>query len=353
VLSCASQERYGMIRSKTPSSAAWRLDTMPATIVVTQEERPALLFALARAGAFYAQGTAEQRESAASLRQMLAGLEDTPEATVEVELLTQDAYLLGIRLFFCEIELEEYWLDAIAPASGGVPAGQPDGAIDAAVRRYFADVAAANADYSFDPVRGLFTDLGMKLDAAVTEASPRARAIYNSDREEMSDKATELQERNARLRAAAAGGDEEPEHVTAAVATVPAPAALDWGVDVPTGLAPDDIPRDSFRSLTVGSVHLFVTNYGGVLGAVGASCPHQQTALLKGRLTGTVMECPRHGAQFDLRDGRQLCPPFCEQWMQRSGMAGKILSALIPDKKGGDLPRYPLHVEDGEIVLRI
>jgi len=327
---------------------------MPATIVVTQEERPALNFALARVSAFYQQGTAEQRESAASLRQMLEGLEETPEATVEMDFLIQDAYLLGIRLFYCEIELEEYWLDASARATGGTAVTEPDEVLGAAVGRYFPDLAAAPVGYAFDRVRGLFADLGLKLDAAVTASSPRARALYNADREEMSDKAVEIREQNALLRAAAQNAAaERNDAAPAAVATMAARTAFDWGVDVPTGLSPDDIPLDSFRSLTVGSVHLFVTNYGGRLGAVGASCPHQQTALLKGRLTGTVMECPRHGAQFDLRDGRQLCPPFCEQWMQRSGVAGRLMAAVIPDKKGGDLPLYPLRVEGGEIVLRI
>jgi len=329
---------------------------MPATIVVTQEERPALAFALTRVSAFYQQGTAEQRESAASLQQMLQGLDETPEATVEMDFLAQDAYLLGIRLFYCGIELEQHWLDASARATGGTAAAEPDEALDAAVRRYFPDLAAAPEGYQFDRIRGLFADLGLKLDAAVTASSPRARAIYNGDREEMSDKAIEIQERNALLRAPVRESAAETSAAPAVAVAVAAPAvgtAFDWGVDVPTGLSPDDIPLDSFRSLTVGSVHLFVTNYGGRLGAVGASCPHQHTALLKGRLTGTVMECPRHGAQFDLRDGRQLCPPFCEQWMQRSGLAGRLMAAVIPDKKGGDLPQYPLRVQDGEIVLRI
>jgi nitrite reductase/ring-hydroxylating ferredoxin subunit len=326
---------------------------MPATIVVTQEERAALAFALARSSAFYQHGTAEQRESAASLMQTLSGLQDTPEATVEVEFLTQDAYLVGIRLFYCEVELEQYWLDAVARAKGETPAGDTDESLDSAVHRYFPDLVASPANYSFDRTRGLFTDLGLKLNTAVTNSSPRARAMYNADREEMSNKAIEIRERNAGLRSELPETGSEEHAAAIAVAEAPSPQALDWGVDVPTGLSPDDIPIGSFRPLTVGSVHLFVTNFGGQLGAVGASCPHQQTALLKGRLTGTVMECPRHGAQFDLRDGRQLCPPFCEDWMRRSGMTGRLLAALIPDKKGGDLPQYPVHITKGEIVLRI
>lgn len=330
---------------------------MPLTVLVTPEERPAFAFALARVSGFYAKGTAEQRESATSLAQTLQGLEDTPPGAVEMELLTQDAFLLGIRLFYTSVELEEYWLDACARLNGRPTVVAADPELDAAVQRYFPQVAADPLGANFDSIRGLFTDLGLKLNRAITEAAPRARAIYNADREEMSDKAVQIREHNARLRAMTAA--QVAAGSTAATAVAERPAAIDrsidrsWGVDVPTSLTPDDIPLDSFRAMTIGSVRLFITNYGGQLAAIGASCTHQQTGLARGRLTGTLIECPRHGAQFDLRNGTQVCPPFCQTWMERSGMVGRILALLIPDKRGGDLPRFPLRVEDGEIVLRI
>src|SRR5207247_9355136 len=91
---------------------------MPSAIVVVSRERPVLGFALQRVITFYSSGTREQRESAASLSQMLAGLEAAPEGAVEVEFLAQDAYLLGIRLFYASVELENYWLAARERALG-------------------------------------------------------------------------------------------------------------------------------------------------------------------------------------------------------------------------------------------
>jgi nitrite reductase/ring-hydroxylating ferredoxin subunit len=338
---------------------------MPETMVVAAVERPALGFALQRAVSFYGRGTAEQREVAASLAQMLAGLEATPPGAVEMEFLTQDAFLLGIRMFYTSVELEEYWLDARERLEGR-ETEPPDPELEQAVGHFFPELLEDPAKWDFEPVRGIFSDLEAKLDRLVTALAPRARGMYNHDREEMSDKAVELREENARRRAAALSPvAAEPAAVAAPAApSASQPAAAEsapppefvqpgWGVEFSTGLSPDDIPLTSFRVLNVGSVKVIISNYGGQLAAVDGMCSHQHAALAKGHVEGTTVECPRHGATFDLRTGKEICPPFCPKWMDRHGVVGKLLAAATPDKKGGDLPRYPLRVENGEIVLRV
>jgi len=327
---------------------------MPSPIVVSSRERPVLGFALQRVVTFYSSGTREQRDTAASLSQMLAGLETAPEGGVEVEFLAQDAYLLGIRLFYTSVELEELWLDACEQAKGH-EVEPPDPDLKEAVSKYFPDLIAGPLDWNFDQIRGLFTDLGFKLDRSVTELEPRARAMYNSDREEMSNKAIAVREANLRQRQSQTGG-------TVAIATPDPPVATavrpdlvspGWGVEFSTGLSQDDIPLNSFRVLMVGSVRVLITRYGGELGAIDGTCTHQQANLTKGHVDGTALECPRHGATFDLRSGEELCPPFCQKWMDSHGMIGSFLALVTPDKKGGDLRRYPIRVENGEIILRV
>ncbi len=46
--------------------------------------------------------------------------------------------------------------------------------------------------------------------------------------------------------------------------------------------------------------------------AVSNVCTHDYGALDQGTASGYVIECPRHGARFDLRDGRPLTPPAVE-----------------------------------------
>jgi nitrite reductase/ring-hydroxylating ferredoxin subunit len=326
---------------------------MPAAIVAASVERPVLGFSLDRVSTFYARGTAEQREIAASLEQMRQGLDAAPAGAVEIEFLEQDIYLLGIRFYYTSMELEEFWLDArdTVPVDSG---REGDLELRAAIERYFPELLVDSRNWNFETLRGVFTDLGIKIDRAVTELAPRARAMYNSDREEMTDKAVAIHEAGVRRRAAWAEAAYAAERDAAvAIADRAMPGAAEWGVEFATGLTPDDVPLDSFRTVTVGSVRVLLTNYGGILRAIQGTCSHQQAQLSKGGVEGTVVECGRHGARFDLRSGEQLCPPFCQLWMERHGALGSFLKLVTPNKKGGDLHRYPLRVENGEIILRV
>jgi nitrite reductase/ring-hydroxylating ferredoxin subunit len=45
---------------------------------------------------------------------------------------------------------------------------------------------------------------------------------------------------------------------------------------------------------------------------VSARCPHRGGPLVEGRIVGAFLECPWHGATFDLRTGRRLRGPECD-----------------------------------------
>lgn len=44
---------------------------------------------------------------------------------------------------------------------------------------------------------------------------------------------------------------------------------------------------------------------------IPAWCPHKGAPLSEGTVTGSFLECPWHGAVFDLRTGRRLRGPAC------------------------------------------
>ncbi|HYN88517.1 MAG TPA: non-heme iron oxygenase ferredoxin subunit [Ardenticatenaceae bacterium] len=48
---------------------------------------------------------------------------------------------------------------------------------------------------------------------------------------------------------------------------------------------------------------------GGEFYAIDDVCTHDGGPLGEGALDGYAIECPRHGAQFDVRDGRVLLMP--------------------------------------------
>jgi len=43
--------------------------------------------------------------------------------------------------------------------------------------------------------------------------------------------------------------------------------------------------------------------------AVSAWCSHQKATIIHGDIEDYEIECPLHGARFDLRNGRQMCLP--------------------------------------------
>jgi nitrite reductase/ring-hydroxylating ferredoxin subunit len=62
----------------------------------------------------------------------------------------------------------------------------------------------------------------------------------------------------------------------------------------------------------IGSHGIVICRVAGVLHAVADNCSHRDARLSEGRLRGTLLTCPLHGAQFDVRDGAHQGPPAVE-----------------------------------------
>lgn len=71
-----------------------------------------------------------------------------------------------------------------------------------------------------------------------------------------------------------------------------------------------------------------VFNVDGVILAIGDTCSHEESSLSEGYLEDHVIECPKHGAQFDVRDGRNITLP-----------------ATRP------VPKFTVAIENGEVLI--
>lgn len=71
----------------------------------------------------------------------------------------------------------------------------------------------------------------------------------------------------------------------------------------------DDIPPGQVRVCEVGDRRIALCNVGGTLYAIDDVCTHDGGPLDQGELSGGQIECPRHGARFDVRTGRALTLP--------------------------------------------
>jgi nitrite reductase/ring-hydroxylating ferredoxin subunit len=66
------------------------------------------------------------------------------------------------------------------------------------------------------------------------------------------------------------------------------------------------------RAAVVDRVRLVLVRRGGEVFALADRCSHEDAPLAEGLVDGDRLECPRHGALFDLRTGRALSLPAAE-----------------------------------------
>ena len=77
-------------------------------------------------------------------------------------------------------------------------------------------------------------------------------------------------------------------------------------VDVPGAAA---LAEGFVRSFLVDGFPLAMARVGGRVYAVEDRCSHDDGPLGEGAVAGCEVICPRHGARFDLRDGRATRMP--------------------------------------------
>ncbi len=76
--------------------------------------------------------------------------------------------------------------------------------------------------------------------------------------------------------------------------------------------------------------YIAVFNVGGTYYAIEDRCTHDDGPLAEGELYGFEIECPRHGARFDIRNGKVLLMP-----------------AVL------DVQWFPVRVANGEIQIDV
>jgi len=88
------------------------------------------------------------------------------------------------------------------------------------------------------------------------------------------------------------------------------------------------VPEGAGLRVEIDEEPVAIWNVAGTLYATAETCTHEEASLTEGDLWGEVVECPLHGAQFDVRTGQVLSLP-----------------AIFP------LHTYPIKVQDGMIYV--
>lgn len=105
-----------------------------------------------------------------------------------------------------------------------------------------------------------------------------------------------------------------------------------------------EIADGTMKEVEVQGHELLLAMVGGKYYAVDGRCPHMGGRLAQGKLEGTVVTCPRHGSQFDLRDGQVV------RWLKGSGAVSSLGKALKGPKQ---LATYRVKVEGDAILVEV
>lgn len=92
----------------------------------------------------------------------------------------------------------------------------------------------------------------------------------------------------------------------------------------------EDVPAGESRSFEVGDERIALCNVDGTFYAIEDVCTHDGSPFGNEELDGCVIECPRHGARFDVRTGAVLRMP-----------------AVSPVRT------FPVKVEGGDVLVAI
>ncbi len=74
----------------------------------------------------------------------------------------------------------------------------------------------------------------------------------------------------------------------------------------------DELKEGEVKVVDVDNVMVAVFNLEGEFIAVEDVCPHDGSEIATGCVKNGILECPHHGATFDLRSGDVLTPPAYE-----------------------------------------
>lgn len=105
-----------------------------------------------------------------------------------------------------------------------------------------------------------------------------------------------------------------------------------------------DLPDGQMKRVDLNGQPILLARVGDQYFATQNTCPHIGGDLSKGTLQGTIVTCPRHRSQFDLRDGRVL------RWTDWSGLTLRVAKLF---KSPRPLTVFEVRVEDGDILVGV
>ena len=108
-----------------------------------------------------------------------------------------------------------------------------------------------------------------------------------------------------------------------------------------------DLAPGGMLGVKLNGAELVICNYDGKFYAVSRKCGHAGAYLERGTLTGYILTCPLHYAQFDIITGEALSGPVPE------APAVKYPDPAAPDLATRGLRTYPVRIEGETITVDV
>ena len=102
----------------------------------------------------------------------------------------------------------------------------------------------------------------------------------------------------------------------------------------------EELKSGTMKNVTAEGQEILLARVGDKYYATASRCSHVNGDLSQGALEGTVVTCPRHGAQFDISNGQVV------RWV-KGGLMSR-LGGVLKTSKG--LRIYNVKVEDGRVL---
>lgn len=315
---------------------------MVATLQLTPEERTPFSYILALEADRLRHSTRENQEIAAGLASILDGVQAAADGPLEVDLASDEAYLVGVRNHADASELEEYWLDSRAARhQRDEQAPFPSDAVGSAISRFYPEVVSGPDQWHFNDVQPLFLEIGFKLDKAMTLNDPNNRGIYNKERAEIIRRTRAEQARRAAQRG----------------------RTYHLGLDVHAwrqAIRAEHVAEGEMAERTLEGKRILIAKLGGEYFASDGVCTHApELGVIMGLVKGTAsadppcVTCPWHGAQFDLRTGQALRQPYSSDFAQKHFVKGRVLSMVDFRRTASPIRTYQTKVEDGYVWVNV
>lgn len=105
-----------------------------------------------------------------------------------------------------------------------------------------------------------------------------------------------------------------------------------------------ELQNGQMKGMELNGNKVLVAKTGGQFYAASNICPHMKATLSAGSLKGTIVTCPRHASQFDLKDGQVV------RWTNWSGLKLSV-SKLFRGPR--PLSIYPTKVEGDRLKVEL